>query len=547
MPLVNESYGDLNVPVTETDDSADVDDALLFKDGRLTLEADTIAAFLRDVDFDDVFEDPDVQEHIEGEFFLGRHVQDPDTGAIHLEVFAEAEDVADADLQAHGEEVEERAYGKKKGKMRGKKMDYAEEDDESADEGESQGTMPAHGSLSAATRAGMVGMMNGAVRIGYGNGTPPTSVGKGDKQHQPGAKPFDPAEYDGQMSYAMKTEDRAPEGLEWFVRETLPGHIVAEVVDFEDLLAMLPHFIAELPEDTLEDRARKALFHDLTEIDYAAAVGLDPDDVEGIEEARRLFEKAKRPFKKGQFRTGPFAGAKQGEPAHSMRMRMMQAMLKKGAIHRVGKGKGYKKGGYDYRGPKSGRPGLIKAYKRYKLKKIGPIKKTITKHKVGKVQKKVVKDLIYRNLGARMPGGWVPPQERKPGFGTGLSKAGAAALKKMSDKDIEKEVAAARAEIGAGGGGGAGAGATPPTKTKKKAQTKKGARKTKGKKQRVAASAAQVPANLTETEGYRLTRSYTGSGPRLAGLVESHVRGGRAEHQEAIAAEEAAKRQQLNG
>lgn len=540
-------------------------DALLYDPkGRLTLEAETLGLFLHDVDWDAVFEDERVAPHVERKVVFGREVEDPETGAVFLEVFAEApEGTPEAELLRQATEVEERAYGGKK--MRGRAAepeepeddeDDEEDDDEEEDEsvkegviseaailewpkrgakgakggkggksrrggkakagdeempeGESQFDVPANGSIPAAVKAGMAGQPAPIVAIGFnGSRTTGETVGKGDRAHKPGEQTLDYSKTEGQQVYAFESEQHAdgteiidvPEGLGVYVIETAPGAIVAEHVDADDLLAMLPHFIEELPEDTLEDRARKAIFADLTEVDYAAMFpGLTGAD---LEEAKRL-------FKKGDFRRKVFAGAKPGTAPHSQRVRQMLAMLAKGAIVRTKAGKGYHGGGYKY-GPKGkgGSPAGKKGYARFKIKRISAIRKAIKTGGVLKAQKNVVKRMIYPNLGAKMPGNWQPPQDR-PDLGLGSLYY---AIRGRPKKKVVGKVAVA-----------------------KKAAQMKGS---KGGKSPLSASVQPSPKPVV-TEAVTpaptpLFRSISGtSGPRLAGLVERQLHGQRAEHQQPL-------------
>lgn len=178
--------------------------------------------------------------------------------------------------------------------------------------------------------------------------------------------------------------------------EVIPGEVIAENIDYEDLMGLFEyHLREEIDADTLEGRTRSACFDDLFEQDTD---GLDED---------QLDEKPKRPFKKGDFRK--FQAKSVGH-----RARMFAAMLKKGAIKRVGKGKGYKGGGYAYSGAKtkSGTPKGKKMYRRMRKKGVvlGTAKKLVKRNT--EAGRRAVVKRIYRNIGAKMPKGWVGPEMR---------------------------------------------------------------------------------------------------------------------------------------
>lgn len=517
-------------------------DALLYDaKGRLTLEAETLGLFIADVDWHAAFEDERVAPHVERKVVLGREVEDPETGAVFLEVYAEApEGEAPEALARQAAEVEERAYGGKK--MRGRKMEPEPEDDDEEDgeedgedeaveegviseaallegrkggkrrrggkakageeempEGESQFDVPANGNIPAAVKAGMAGSTTPVIALGFnGSRTTGETVGKGDRAHKPGEQALDYSKTEGQQVYTVEAEQHAdgtelvdvPEGLGVYVIETVPGAVVAEHVDADDLVAMLPYFIDELPEDTLEDRARKALFADLTEIDWTALFpGLAGAD---LEEAKRL-------FKKGDFRRRVFAGAKPGSAPHSQRMRQMLAMLAKGAIVRTKPGKGYHGGGYKYGKQKGGTDPGKKVYARFKIKKIGTIRKAIKQGGVLKSQRNVVKRMIYPNLGTKMPANWIPPQDR-PDLGLGSLYA---AIRGKITKKVKGVAAVA-----------------------KKAAQMKGS---KGGKSPLSASVQPSPKPVVTEAAPTvppLVRSISGrSGPALAGLIERQLTG----------------------
>ncbi len=219
----------------------------------------------------------------------------------------------------------------------------------------------------------------------------------------------------------------------------LPGELVAEVIDMDDLMAMFEHFIVfEHPVESMVDKAIMAEFADMFD-DYEEA---DLDE-------------AKRPFKKGDFRKGPMSkvsGASSGgkKKVHNQRVRMMQAMMKKGAIVRVAKGSGYKGGDYKYGASKSGSPTGKKMYAKVaakNAKRASNIAKMVTPGR-----KKIIK-VIYKNLGGKMPSPWIPPEKRvmrkgkkvKGGSKAAASKKGAAKKKaaaKFGKKKKGKSIAA---------------------------------------------------------------------------------------------------------
>lgn len=533
-------------------------DALLYDDkGRLTLEAETLGLFLHDVDWNAAFKDERVVPHVARTVVMGREVEDPETGAVFLEVFDVAPEGASSEaLVREASAVEERAYGGTK--MRGRKVAPAEEpeeepeDDEeeeeepeeesvhegalviseaavqerrkggkrrrggkgktmpggeemSAEEGESQFEVPANSNIPAAVKAGMAGSTTPVIALGFNSHrTTGETVGKGDRTHKAGEQALDYSQTEGRQVYPTTVEQHAdgteiidvPEGLGVYVLETVDGALVAEHVDADDLVGMLPHFIEELPEETLEDRARRAIFADLTEVDYAAMFpGLAGAD---LEEAKRL-------FKKGDFRKRVFAGAKPGTAPHSQRMRQMLAMLAKGAIVRVGSGKGYRGGGYKYGKAKGGTVPGKKVYARFKIKRITAIRKAIKQGGVLKSQRNVVKRMIYPNLGSKMPGNWIPPQDR-PDLGLGslyVAIRGKAKAKAKGGLAVAKKAAQMK---GSKGGKSPLTQSTPPSP-----------------KPVVTEARTTVPP---------LVRSVSGrSGPALAGLVERQLHGQRAEHQ----------------
>ena len=204
--------------------------------------------------------------------------------------------------------------------------------------------------------------------------------------------------------------------------ESIDGDIVAEFIDEEDLFEMfIYHLNEELDPDTLADRAVFVEFADLMD-------------------GEQLDEK-KSPFKRGQFRKGPFKAAKPGGSGnagklHNMRARMIMAMMKKGAIKRVAKGTGYKGGDYEYDSPKGkGKPSMVKKWQKVRRKnyrRVSDIKKM-----VDPARTKVV-STVYKNLGSKMPKPYVPSERRQ------------AARRKKSAKDIKTLRAGGKLKAGGG-------------------------------------------------------------------------------------------------
>lgn len=184
------------------------------------------------------------------------------------------------------------------------------------------------------------------------------------------------------------------------VVEYIDGEIAAEFIDEEDLSHLLAHYIRnEHPTESLEDRTALQQFADI----------LEGDDAEALE------EKFKAPFKKGDFRKGPMKGVSAaskgaGKKVYGQRVRMMVAMLKKGAITRVAKGTGYKGGDYK-RGPGYG--GGTKAGKSaYAAASVKDAKQAGNIQKMVDPGRRKVVQVIYKNLGKSMPKNWVPPERR---------------------------------------------------------------------------------------------------------------------------------------
>jgi hypothetical protein len=175
------------------------------------------------------------------------------------------------------------------------------------------------------------------------------------------------------------------------VIETMPGDVVAQVIDMDDLYAMFEyHVVNELPEDSLEEKARKAVALQLIGVDEKfgkkkgkKGKGYDDDDEDMDEDA--LEEK----FKRGTF----VKMSGQGGAPRAMVNRMLGAMMNKEAIKRASApGKGYKAPGAakkgDYRkfpgGYGVGTPKGIKKWLKYKKTKAAQLAKAAKKTKKAK-------------------------------------------------------------------------------------------------------------------------------------------------------------------
>jgi hypothetical protein len=157
---------------------------------------------------------------------------------------------------------------------------------------------------------------------------------------------------DGEMVACEKDA----EGAQELTIESLDGEIAALFIDEDDMLAMFEHYVENLPEETLEEKARKAVF------------------TEG--------------FKKGAFKKIHAGGGK------TLVNRMLGAMMAKGAIKKAGSsgtkykekgvtakggvtpGKGYAGGDYTKAsGYAPGTGGGIKKWMSYKGKHASDLKK----------------------------------------------------------------------------------------------------------------------------------------------------------------------------
>jgi hypothetical protein len=137
----------------------------------------------------------------------------------------------------------------------------------------------------------------------------------------------------------IKTVVETDEDGESVSYEYLPGNLVLQVIDEDDLLEMFVNYLDALPQETLEDTARLAVFSDLME----------------------------GPFKKGGFKR-----VYKGKGGPGKVNRMLGAMLNKESIKRdpndssqYTKAKGYAPG------TKAG----LKKYAAYKKKNAGKLKK----------------------------------------------------------------------------------------------------------------------------------------------------------------------------
>jgi hypothetical protein len=139
------------------------------------------------------------------------------------------------------------------------------------------------------------------------------------------------------------------------VVEWVPGDIVLQVIDEDDLFEMFVEFVESMPEETLEDVATKSAVMDLL-----------------IEKPVKS-KKTWGPNKKKSFK-------KEGKSAkpggRGVQKRMIGAMLGKGIIKRTKKGKGYDGGdnvkgpGYKSQGTDAGKAAHAIAIKKGKNKKM---------------------------------------------------------------------------------------------------------------------------------------------------------------------------------
>lgn len=163
-------------------------------------------------------------------------------------------------------------------------------------------------------------------------------------------------EKDGELEPA----EEGTEGAQVYPVEAIDSVDLVQIVDADDLLAMFEwHVEHEMPDESLEDKARLAAARQL--------LGYDVDEAKG-------------PFKKGDFRKMHKAGAA------DQVMRMLLAMINKESIRRVGKGTGYKKGDYKKHpaGYAGGTPSGIKKWRKYRKQKAAKIKKAAKKAKKAK-------------------------------------------------------------------------------------------------------------------------------------------------------------------
>lgn len=272
--------------------------------------------------------------------------------------------------------------------------------------------------------------------------------------------------------------EEGTEGAEKIIVQEIDGETLAAIVDEDDLVSMFGYYVQHLPEDTLEDKARKAVFGALeideelaaeiaergmmpgySQSEYAKKYGDkkkkkgsahgsehggkyegDADEAEHGNSLRAMMMKKKKkkpgtmtygeadedaaldegPFKRGAFRKIHKAGGK------DQVARMLIAMMKKEVIRRApgGPGSGYKKGDYK-KFPGGYATGTAKGLKKHRayLKK--------SKAKVLKAAKKAKK-------GKRIAGRFAAKAKSKKG-------AGVLAKKK---KGTEKLVASAPAPSG---------------------------------------------------------------------------------------------------
>ena len=181
---------------------------------------------------------------------------------------------------------------------------------------------------------------------------------------------------EGKKDAEVQAGDEAVEEVEI---ETLTGEALAALVDEDDLTAMFLHHLAHLPEETIEEKAKKAVFGKYLSAD-------DFQNVPGVEEGI---------WNKGDFRK-VYKGTKKspgGMTGPELVKRMLVAMMHKEAIKRAGGAKGYStagKSGSGYRGgdyeKQPGGYGVgtatgIRKWQKYKGLKAAQIKKGAKKTK----------------------------------------------------------------------------------------------------------------------------------------------------------------------
>jgi len=241
--------------------------------------------------------------------------------------------------------------------------------------------------------------------------------------------------------------EEAAEGTKLAFFECLSGEVVADIIDMDDMVAMFEYHVAnDMPQDTLEDKARFAV--------ACSLLGLEEDEDGDVSEK----------FKRGTFKKMSNAGGVSREMVN----RMLGAMLNKQAIKRApgGAGTGWDDGDYAQNAGGYG-PGTaagITAWKKYKAQKAVELEKDSKKTKGG------LKKL-----------------------------ATASGTKKKSAEDVKKEKAAKKKSKSAPKSK-----SKPAPKSKKKAAPKKGAKAfakkgNKKKKKGIAASDSVTPAsNISE-------------------------------------------------
>lgn len=169
----------------------------------------------------------------------------------------------------------------------------------------------------------------------------------------------------GKIAFGAKADQAAhrealsdlAEGEDDAVVQVISVEDALKVIDESDLEQMFLHYVESLPENTLEDRARRAAI--------ANYYGLD-------EYAKGSFKKIHR---------------KPGGPA--LVNRMLGAMMTKGLIKRAGKGQGYQGGDYTKTGQyKTGPKKAAKAaVAKYKKANVAKLKKQAMKAKAAKKKK----------------------------------------------------------------------------------------------------------------------------------------------------------------
>lgn len=186
---------------------------------------------------------------------------------------------------------------------------------------------------------------------------------------------------DGEDGYVEVEE--GTDDAELAVLEKMPGAVASDIVDMDDMLAMFEfHAVEEMPDETLEDKARRAVAFALLGLEERGGMPYGKGGKKGKkgmkgkkgsshnddDEMGGKYEGVDEKFKRGTFRKL----SKQGGSPRALVNRMLGAMMNKQSIQRANKpGTGYKKGDYKKHpaGYSPGTPAGIKKWRKYKTKK----------------------------------------------------------------------------------------------------------------------------------------------------------------------------------